>query len=67
MDDIEYNRQMEYDMMMNELLSMGENIDEYQKTNTEIIENAEEITVSKNKILKYHCNYKKLEQASDEY
>lgn len=69
MDDIEYNRQMEYDMMMNELLSMGENIDEYQKTNTEIIENAEEITVSKNKILKYavrsegiymkskNCNY----------
>lgn len=31
MDDIEYNRQMEYDMMMNELLSMGEDIDEYQK------------------------------------
>lgn len=31
MDDIEYNRQMEYDMMMNELLSMGEGIDEYQK------------------------------------
>ena len=38
MDDIEYNRQMEYDMMMNELLSMGEDLDEYQKTNTEIIE-----------------------------
>ncbi len=31
MDDIEYNRQMEYDMMMNELLSMGADIDEYQK------------------------------------
>jgi|GEM_PF-6268293 len=52
MDDIEYNRQMEYDMMMNELLSMGTDIDEYQKTNTEIIENTEE-NENKDKILKY--------------
>jgi hypothetical protein len=52
MDDIEYNRQMEYDMMMDELLSMGEDIDEYQKTNTEIIENAEE-NEKEDKILKY--------------
>ena len=68
MDDIEYNRQMEYDMMMDELLSMGEDIDEYQKTNTEIIENAEE-NENEDKILKYavrsegvymkskNCNY----------
>lgn len=35
-----------------------------------IEEKAEKIYVKqqkKNKILKYHCNYKKLEQASDEY
>ena len=50
MDDIEYNRQMEYDMMMNELLSMGEDIDEYQKTNTE---DKKEISALKNKIPKF--------------